>query len=51
MKKKTYEQPQMRIVEVKATDIICTSQATFSLNDDDTIEQGLESDWGDNLDW
>ncbi len=25
MKKKTYEQPQISIIEVKAADIICTS--------------------------
>lgn len=26
MKKKTYEQPHVEIIEVKAADIICTSQ-------------------------
>ena len=26
MKKKTYEQPKMKVVELEQTDIICTSQ-------------------------
>ncbi|MBQ0046952.1 MAG: hypothetical protein KBT33_05480 [Prevotellaceae bacterium] len=37
MKKKTYEQPQIEIIEVKQTDIICTS--TEGLTQDDF-------DWG-----
>ena len=26
MKKKTYQQPEMKVVEIEQTDIICTSQ-------------------------
>ena len=37
MKKKTYEQPQIEIIEVKQTEIICTS--TEGLTQDDF-------DWG-----
>ncbi len=36
MKKKTYEQPQIRIIEVKAADIICTSGVP--LNYDNGVE-------------
>lgn len=52
MKKKTYEQPKMKVVQLEQTDIICASTpGTFSLGADDTIEQGNNSDWGTNLDW
>ena len=36
MKKKTYEQPQMNIIEVEKSDIICTStQADFQSYQED----------------
>lgn len=38
MKKKTYQQPQIEIIEVKAADIICTSTEILSQDD---------FDWGD----
>ena len=35
MKKRTYQQPQIKIIEVKAADIICTS--TEQLSEDDFV--------------
>lgn len=52
MKKKTYQQPQIKIIEVKAADIICTSGAsTFSIENDGVIENGGNGDWGNDLIW
>ncbi len=44
MKKKTYKQPQVKFIEVKEADIICTSPDTsaFSIGDDNKYE---EADW------
>ena len=43
MKKKIYEQPEMRVVELEQTDVICTStDATFTISN----EEGFtEEDW------
>ena len=52
MKKKTYQQPKMEVVEFDQADIICTSTpGTFSLGDDANIEEGDDADWGNNLGW
>lgn len=52
MKKKTYERPQMSVIEVEQTDIICTSGAsTFSLESDGEIGDGGNGAWGTDLTW
>lgn len=45
MKKKTYQQPKMKVVEIDQADIICTStQQTFSLGGEDDLDY-TEEDW------
>ncbi len=41
MKKKTYEQPKMKVVELEQTDIICTSQ--FLSPQNESYEEENES--------
>lgn len=43
MKKKTYQQPKMEVVQLDQADIICTStQSTFGIKDGEGFE---EADW------
>lgn len=51
--KKQYQAPQMKVVEVSQTEIICASPTgTFSISDGGSIGKGDDSDWSDtNLDW
>lgn len=52
MKKKTYEQPEIEVVEMSAADIICTSgDSTFSIENNGVIGNGDNGDWGDDLNW
>ena len=41
MKKKTYQQPKMEVVEIDQADIICTSGELQSLEDDNSYENVL----------
>lgn len=43
MKKKTYEQPHVEIIEVKAADIICTSG--FPSEQNEEWEFGTTDEW------
>lgn len=42
MKKKTYQQPKMKVVVMEQTDIICSSTQSFSIKEDEGYE---EVDW------
>ena len=52
MKKKTYQQPKMVVVELDQADIICASGAsTFSIENNGVIGNGGNGDWDDDLNW
>ena len=50
-KKKKYLAPEMSVIEIEQTDIICTSTSAFSLDNDGQLGSGNSSDWGDPLTW
>lgn len=43
MKKKTYQQPKMEVVEIEQTDIICTSDVQSQSME--SYEDGSITDW------
>lgn len=47
MKKKTYQQPEMKVAKIEQTDIICTSSgaSTQSLDFDDIDNNGEADVW------
>ena len=46
MKKKTYQQPEMKIVELEQMDIICTSQFPSPQNESyDEEEESVTNGW------
>ena len=49
MKKKTYQQPKMKVVEIDHADIICTSQFPSPQNESyDEVEESVTSGWFNN---
>lgn len=44
MKKKTYQQPKMKVVKFEQTDIICTSQGVPS-SQNESYDEGSVTDW------
>jgi len=45
MKKKTYKQPEMKVVKLEQTDIICTSQFPNPQNESYEEEEEVNSIW------
>ena len=51
MKKKAYQAPLLKVVEVQQTEIICGSTGSFTVSNPN-VTKGEDSDWADeDLNW